>query len=84
MYILSLAFCGDTTPTLFYIILLTDFSSSLPNPTGLPFLSHYTHPMTIHSQNNIFKPKQFHTTIKHYLPDPLEPTNSTTALRVSN
>ncbi|RVW73889.1 hypothetical protein CK203_059927 [Vitis vinifera] len=79
----TLAFCGDTT-TPFDPILLADLSSSLPNPTGLPFLSHYTHPMTIHSQNNIFKPKQFHTTIKHPLPNPLEPTNPTTALHVSN
>ena len=80
----TLASCGDTAPTPFNPILLTDLSSSLPNPTELPFLSHYTHPMTIHSQNNIFKPKQFHTTIKHPLPDPLEPTNPTTALHVSN
>lgn len=41
-----------------------------------------THPMVTRSQHNIFKPKQLHhTTTKHPLPEPIEPTCPSQALK---
>lgn len=40
--------------------------------------------MTTHSQNNIFKPKQFHTTTKHLLFGSFKPSNPTTAFSDPN
>jgi hypothetical protein len=37
--------------------------------------------MTTRSQNNIFKPKQLHLTTKHPLPDPIEPTTVSQAMK---
>ena len=68
----TLGSCGDITPT-------PNPPFLLPNPTQLPSIRRCTHPIT-RFQNNIFKPKQFHTTTKNPLHGPLKPLNPTIAL----
>ncbi|PKI44367.1 hypothetical protein CRG98_035241, partial [Punica granatum] len=53
---------------------------SLPPPPPHPSRPH---PMITRSKNNIFKPKQLHLTTKHPLPESLEPTCVSQALRDS-
>jgi hypothetical protein len=55
--------------------------SSHPSPTTEPPIASRIHSMTTRSQNNIFKPKQLHLTTKHPLPDPIEPTTVSQAMK---
>lgn len=50
-----------------------------PNP--LPTDPTHTHNMTTRSQNNIFKPKHINVTTRHKLPEPIEPTCVSQAIR---
>uniref|UniRef100_A0A6N2KS64 Integrase catalytic domain-containing protein n=1 Tax=Salix viminalis TaxID=40686 RepID=A0A6N2KS64_SALVM len=56
----------------------------VPSPPPLPLPPPIsTHPMITRAKNNIFKPRQLHTTTKHPLPNTLAPTCVSQALRHS-